>query len=106
MDLIHYLLYCIQGMMTECNANQKTHFVFLDTGDGVDMTQCSNQQNCKNGKWFHNACVDLDESPPGDWWCSLNCKASKSSVFCTCRKVCLCTFCITPIYMVKTWHIM
>ncbi|XP_038046081.1 uncharacterized protein LOC119720480 [Patiria miniata] len=50
------------------------------TGEG--MIRCSNRE-CG---WFHYSCANVDGPVEGDWWCSAECQASKSSVYCKCHK--------------------
>ncbi|XP_038046083.1 uncharacterized protein LOC119720481 [Patiria miniata] len=50
------------------------------TGEG--MIRCSNRE-CG---WFHYSCAYVHGPVEGDWWCSAECQASKSSLYCKCHK--------------------
>ncbi len=60
-----------------------------DEEDGVSrhLVRCSNI-NCQHKKWYHLGCVDLTKEPDTfeDWWCSDECRATKSSEFCVCKQ--------------------
>ena len=50
------------------------------------MVACSNML-CAHGKWYHYSCVEMEDAPIGDWWCSAECRRTKNSEFCICQKV-------------------
>ncbi|XP_038046724.1 uncharacterized protein LOC119720930 [Patiria miniata] len=47
------------------------------------MIRCLNR---KCGAWFHYSCANVDGPVEGDWWCSAECQASKSFIYCTCHR--------------------
>ncbi|XP_038045920.1 uncharacterized protein LOC119720342 isoform X4 [Patiria miniata] len=49
---------------------------------GEGMIRCFNG---KCGAWFHYSCANVDGPVEGDWWCSAECQASKSYIYCTCH---------------------
>ena len=55
---------------------------FIDTGD--PMVRCARFE-CG---WYHYACINLqlDEAPDGDWWCSDECQASFTYIYCNCHR--------------------
>jgi len=50
---------------------------------GEDMIQCCNPY-CEHS-WFHLTCVDLQEAPRDDWYCSQACKNHKGYIYCSCK---------------------
>ncbi|XP_038045923.1 uncharacterized protein LOC119720343 [Patiria miniata] len=50
---------------------------------GEGMIRCFNG---KCGAWFHYSCANVDGPVEGDWWCSAECQASKSYIYCTCHR--------------------
>ena len=48
-----------------------------------EMLQCSNHL-CA-GAWFHLTCVDLEEAPQDDWYCSQDCRISGGYIYCICH---------------------
>lgn len=57
---------------------------FLSPEKDGEMVQCCSNL-CKRS-WFHLDCVDLEESPEGDWFCSEDCRASGAYIYCLCHR--------------------
>ncbi len=59
---------------------------FVDDVQGP-MVKCSSH-DCPFGQWFHIQCIGLEALPSTleDWYCSTECKETKQSEFCKCKK--------------------
>lgn len=61
-------------------SSQVLNFTAVQDGE---MVQCCNHR-C-SGAWFHLPCVDLQEAPEGDWYCSDDCRDSGGYIYCICH---------------------
>ena len=51
-----------------------------------EMIRCSNP-DCPVGSWYHVSCVEVTVVPDDDWWCCDECRDTRRSLFCLCKRV-------------------
>ena len=77
-----------------CSQQKQGYEIFQGIDDAVEDDGCRCGENtgehmvrCCNNEcgWFHYSCVNLSEAPEEDWWCSSECTAKRSYLYCVCH---------------------
>ncbi|XP_038045915.1 uncharacterized protein LOC119720342 isoform X2 [Patiria miniata] len=84
---------CKQNETQVCLDKKDFGDILDDMVKGTNGCKCGESSGeglvrCLNRKcgWFHYSCAKVDGPVEGDWWCSAECQASKSFVYCKCHK--------------------